>query len=355
MDCTYFRPRRPEKHQKDLRQRRHQEKDLRRVALPQGQYFLRKEQERHFPQHQIRLQEEGNPESGDLPSVPFLFRSRSKTLRHPVGWWYKKDNSWIYHLIALSYHKKSAVATINPVAREKFPWYNARKWDENRARKEQRCRKMKDFPMFVTDWGVASLIFKEIPYKQIAYIRIQDVQPGHIKDMVQECAQFCRAAGAEIILASGHPDLSCYPYFGSVMTMRLSGFEKEPTDACLFPVTEQTVSRWRQIYNEKMRSIDFAATMTRSDEKDILKSGGAYFVHRNGKLLGIGWMEGSEVLAVAAAERGMGETVLRALMTLADSDTVTLDVAASNARAIRLYERMGFVTTAEKNRSYRIR
>ena len=61
------------------------------------------------------------------------------------------------------------------------------------------------------------------------------------------------------------------------------------------------------------------------------------------------------MLAVASAQKGMGETGLRALMTVADSDTVTLDVAASNNRAIRLYERMGFITTAEKNRSYRIR
>ena len=214
---------------------------------------------------------------------------------------------------------------------------------------------VKDIPAFVTDWGVASLIFKEIPYKSIAYIRVQDVQPGHIRDLCQECAQFCRAAGAETVLASGHPDLAVYPYFGSVMTMNLSGFAREPGEACLFPVTEQTVSRWRQIYNEKMRDIDFAATMTRSDEKDILKSGGAYFVHRAGKLLGIGWMEGSELLAIAAAERGKGEAVLRALLTIADSDRVTLDVAASNTRAIRFYERMGFLMTGEKNRSYRIR
>lgn len=214
---------------------------------------------------------------------------------------------------------------------------------------------MKDIPAFVTDWGVASLIFKEIPYKQIAYIRVQDVQQGHIRELMDECAQFCRAAGAETILASGHPELECYPYFGSVMRMSLSGFSKKPEEACLFPVTEQTVSRWRQVYNEKMRDIDFAATMTRSDEKDILKSGGAYFVHRAGKLLGIGWMEGSELLAIASAEPGQGEGVLRALLTVADSDCVTLEVAASNTRAIRLYERMGFIMTGEKNRSYRIR
>ena len=37
---------------------------------------------------------------------------------------------------------------------------------------------MKDFPCFATDDGVASLILKEIPYRQEAYIRFQDVQPG---------------------------------------------------------------------------------------------------------------------------------------------------------------------------------
>ena len=32
---------------------------------------------------------------------------------------------------------------------------------------------MKDFPVFSTSYGVASLILKEIPYRQEAYIHIQ--------------------------------------------------------------------------------------------------------------------------------------------------------------------------------------
>ena len=40
---------------------------------------------------------------------------------------------------------------------------------------------MKNIPIFTTDWGVATLLLKEIPYKEIAYVKIQDVQPGHIK------------------------------------------------------------------------------------------------------------------------------------------------------------------------------
>ena len=213
---------------------------------------------------------------------------------------------------------------------------------------------MKNIPIFTTDWGVATLLLKAIPYKGIAYIRLQDVQPGHIRELCEECAQFCRAAGAERVIASGHQELERYPYHASVLTMRLSGFERPLGEACLFPVTEQTVARWRQIYNEKMRDVDFAETMTAHDEKEILASGGAYFVHINGGLLGIGWMEGSELRAIASTVPGMGETVARAIFALADSDCIQLQVASTNERAIRLYERMGFIKTGEKDRGYRI-
>lgn len=214
---------------------------------------------------------------------------------------------------------------------------------------------MKDIPIFTTDWGVASLILKEIPYKEIAYVKVQDAQPGHIKELCGECAGFCRAAGAEAVIASGHPELECYPYHASVYEMRLSGFGRELTGACLFPVTERTVGKWRAIYNEKMAGVDYAVTMTAYDEKEIVSSGGAYFVHRDGELMGIGWMNGSELMAVASVIPGMGELVTRTMLTVADSDSVFLQVASTNERAIRLYHRMGFLMTKEVNRGYRIR
>jgi hypothetical protein len=33
---------------------------------------------------------------------------------------------------------------------------------------------MRDIPMFTTEYGVASLVLKEIPYQAAAYITIQD-------------------------------------------------------------------------------------------------------------------------------------------------------------------------------------
>ena len=37
---------------------------------------------------------------------------------------------------------------------------------------------MKDFPFFTTEYGVASLVLKEIPYKEESYIILRDAQPG---------------------------------------------------------------------------------------------------------------------------------------------------------------------------------
>ena len=64
--------------------------------------------------------------------------------------------------------------------------------------------RMKDFPFFTTEYGVASLVLKEIPYKGEAYITLRDAQPGQEAELLAECVSFCRMAGAEKILAAGH-------------------------------------------------------------------------------------------------------------------------------------------------------
>lgn len=209
--------------------------------------------------------------------------------------------------------------------------------------------------MFTTDTGVSTLVLKEVPYKDLAYVLIRDVQPGGLGAHLEACEGFCRMCGARRVYAAGHPQLEKYPLHCAIRTMRLPLTALPAPEASLFPVTQATVKRWREIYNDKMGPVDNAATMTAHDEQEIVSSGGAYFVHEDGKLLGIGWMRGSEILAVASAERGAGERVLRTLLTVADSDMVTLEVASTNERAIRLYERMGFVTVGERTRWYRIR
>lgn len=211
---------------------------------------------------------------------------------------------------------------------------------------------MKDFPMFDTEFGIASLVLKEIPYRGIAYIILREVWDA--EKLLAECASFCRMCGAEVICASGHETLEAYPLYTSVLEMRGDAAADASALKSLFPVTEATVTKWRNVYNEKMRRIDNAATMTAFDEKRILESGGAYFVHDNGELLGIGWLEDTELLAIAAAKPGAGRTVLNTLMSLIEGVQMKLEVASTNVQAIRLYEKMGFIPTKEISRWYKI-
>lgn len=213
-------------------------------------------------------------------------------------------------------------------------------------------KNMRDFPIFTTEYGVSSLILKEIPYKNQAYIRISDVQEGFFKEHLEECVSFCRMAGADHIFAAGHEKLAEYPLYTAVYEMRGTAWVESTKLANLFPVTESTVTKWRSIYNESMKSVDNSGTLESRDEMRILESGGAYYVHNNGDLLGIGWVDDCKLLAVAAVKRGAGETVMHTLMSLIEGAQMTLEVASTNERAIRLYEKLGFLKTAELSRWY---
>lgn len=211
---------------------------------------------------------------------------------------------------------------------------------------------MRDFPIFTTEYGVSSLVLKEIPYKKEAYIHIRDVQTDFFREHMEECISFCRMAGAERIFAAGHEKLEGYPMHTAVYEMRAAAWVDPQQLACLFPVTAETAGKWRSIYNECMASVDNAGTLESRDEKKLSESVGAYFVHRNGELLGIGWLADTKLLAVASVKRGAGQTVMHTLMSLVEGSDMTLEVASTNARAIRLYEKLGFLKTAELSRWY---
>lgn len=211
---------------------------------------------------------------------------------------------------------------------------------------------MRDLPFFITDNGVADLILKEIPYKQTAYIRVREAQPGELELLIGECRSFCRMAGAERIYATGHPELERWPLYTEVLAMRGTAWVDREKLCSLFPVTDQTVTQWRKIYNERMASVHNSATLETRDEKRIVESAGAYFVHENGELLGIGWLEDTALLAVASVKSGAGEKVMHTLMSLVEGAVMSLEVASTNGRAIKLYEKLGFLPVASVSRWY---
>ena len=211
---------------------------------------------------------------------------------------------------------------------------------------------MKDIPVFTTEHGAASLFLREIPYRKRAHIKLQATQEP--ERLLEECISFCRACGAEWCDAAGNDCLKKYPLITAIVAMQCEKAAIPETDVCLFPVTEKTVSKWLDIYNERMADVPNAAFMDSADGRELLKSGDGYFVHRNGDLLGIGKAAGDFIDTVISVKPGAGETVVRALAAVLTEDTVRLWVASANTRAVRLYERMGFVPVKELSRWYRV-
>lgn len=211
---------------------------------------------------------------------------------------------------------------------------------------------MRDIPVFTTENGVASLIFKEIPYSQTAYVRIQDSMAP--EEFRKECADFCRAVGAEKIYATGHPFLEKYPFHTAIreLTRPLEGLQD--TDAALFPVTEQTLERWREIYNAAMANVPNASYMTQQDAQKMLQRGDGYFVHKSEQLLGIGMAARDRIDAVVSCIPGAGETVMLALTHALSGERILLQVASTNIPACKLYSRMGFIPIKELSRWYQI-
>lgn len=211
---------------------------------------------------------------------------------------------------------------------------------------------MRDIPFFTTQYGAASLTLREIPYQATAYVRIQaSVQP---KELIEECVSFCRVCGAEQIYATGHDFLEEYPRHAAIVKMQCLREQLPDSDACLWPVTEETLSNWLKIYNQKIQSVPNAAWMNAKDGKQMLQDGDGYFVHRNGSLIGIGRTSGDTVKWIASLEKGCGRSVLLALAQTLFTDTVALEVASTNTKAVRLYESLGFVPVAELSRWYKI-
>lgn len=211
---------------------------------------------------------------------------------------------------------------------------------------------MKDFPFFNTESGIASLTLKEIPYTKAAYIKILDASEP--EKLLEECVAFCKIAGAEQIFGSNHQILEKYPLHTKILQMSAQREGLEDTDAALFPVTEQTIDLWCDIYNKRMREISNFSYMSDKDGKALLEKGNGYFIHRESSLLGIGIASGNKIDGIVAVLPGAGKDVLLALNHALSGDSAMLEVASTNLKAMCLYKRLGFIINCEISSWYRI-
>lgn len=210
---------------------------------------------------------------------------------------------------------------------------------------------MQNIPVFTTEFGVASLILKEIPYNGSAYIRVlSSLQP---QLLLEECMAFCRAAGAEWVYADSDGGAG-YPVYTQVIRMQLPREKLPTTSARVVPVTEQTLQYFRQIYNQKMAAVDNASYMTDRDTRQLLNRGDGYFVQKDGVDAAIVIASAGRLDALASMFPGGGREGVLVLKELLTGDTVTLDVASTNTRAVGLYESLGFTQTEVLTTWYKI-
>ncbi len=211
---------------------------------------------------------------------------------------------------------------------------------------------MKDIPVFATQFGVASLTLKQIPYNACAYITLHDsVQPDAL---LHECISFCQAAGASAVFASGHAIVEQYPFHTCVLLMRCSRLQLPETTAVAHPLKQEQLEQFREIYNDAMRSIDNAAYMSLADGKKILSDGKGYLIYRDNILIGIGIVGGTQIDMLASIVPGSGKDVLLALNQVLSGEFVQVEVASSNSKAMRLYEKIGFEKCEELSHWFRI-
>ena len=211
---------------------------------------------------------------------------------------------------------------------------------------------MKDIPVFATEYGIASLVLKEIPYQSAAYVTVRDsLEPERL---LEECIGFCRACGADRIYATGHSELESRPLYTAMWQMQCSLEALPDTDAALWPVQENTLKQWQQIYNDKVRNLPNGAWMTDADARKMIEKGDGYFIHRGETLLGIGRASGDTIDWVASLQPGAGRDVLLALSHAITEETVLLTVASVNIKAVKLYENLGFLKNKELSRWFQI-
>lgn len=212
---------------------------------------------------------------------------------------------------------------------------------------------MKDIPVFTTEYGAASLILAQIPYREEGYIHVQSsLEP---KLLLEECAQFLRACGAERIYATGKDLPPELPVYTVLVQMQIPREVLPETDAALWPVLPENINRWAEIYNQKTPQIPMGAWLTDSRRRELLESGEGYFVHRNGQLLGIGRVGGDTIHFVASVSPGAGADVVAALAHGSSEPVLRLTVASTNEKAVKLYENLGFVQTRQISAWYRVK
>ncbi len=209
---------------------------------------------------------------------------------------------------------------------------------------------MKNIPVFTTELGIASLTLQEIPYKQQAYIRIQS--SVNQSQFIKECVDFCYAVGAEKIYITGDRIPEQFPLFTRIIKLACERSSLPETDSVLIPVTVNNIDEWRCIYNKKMKNVPCSATLSIREMEKFLTGNTLYYVNRGSDHIGIGKISDNQIDVIASCVPGAGKDVILALSAAVKSETIYVEVADMNIKALNLYKSLGFLEVSEVARWY---
>ena len=201
---------------------------------------------------------------------------------------------------------------------------------------------MKDIPIFTGCDGIATLILREIPYRGEGYVLVRSVFTD-LDRCLRECESFCRAAGAETVYFGGNADFSDYPIYASLIERQVLRSQLPKTSAKAVPMCDEM--QWAALYNQKFKAVPAARSCQAPQN--------AYEVYKDGMLIGIGQVEGDQILSVASVKSGCGADCVCALAGLCEGASIRLLCAEQNLPAMKLYDRLGFSCGERKEVWYR--
>lgn len=217
---------------------------------------------------------------------------------------------------------------------------------------------MKDIPIFTSPFGMATLILREIPTKQYAYVMVRSHQEGKLPQLLEECRAFCAMAGAVHVLATADEPLDFLPHVHDMLafTCRREALPPPLRPVELAPVTAENGAQFLALYNRLFYPVINAATYTQTDLTRVLEKGQAYLALVGGQVAGLGELTESELCAIAVAPefRGLGHRLALTLFARMSCEVVHLRVSSANEGALRLYGRLGFDRSSVLSRWYRL-
>lgn len=203
---------------------------------------------------------------------------------------------------------------------------------------------MNNIPMFTGANGMATLILREIPLCGRAYVLIRSVWNDRTEALLEECAQFCRAAGArEIYVSDGRNALPAEPAHTVLeLSVEKSALPLPEHPVPLVPLSKENSQIYLDIYNRCFRDVVGTASYDYRDINRLLGKDLAFLAMKDQKPAGIAELGDNylEGVAVDPAFRGLGRDLTLTALARLPGPVVKLKVHDCNTRALNLYRRL---------------